>query len=67
MSALSIEREPSSGVTHLKGAVEIKMGAGPGLMTILRADEVTYNPDTGDIDTRGNLTICTTGTTGPCS
>jgi lipopolysaccharide assembly outer membrane protein LptD (OstA) len=65
MSALSIERDPSSGVTHLTGEVEMKMAPGTGLLTILRADEVTYNPNTGDIESRGNVTICTSGTVGP--
>lgn len=69
MSALTLERDPSSGVTHLKGDVEMKLSPSPGLLTILRADEVTYDPNTGDIETRGNVTICTAGTigpTGPC-
>lgn len=69
MSALSIDRDPSTGAAHLKGEVEMRMSPSPGLMTILRADEVTYNPTTGDIQPRGNVTICTSGTlgpTGPC-
>ena len=69
MSALTLERDPSSGVTHLKGAVEMKLSPSPGLLTVLKADEVTYDPNTGDIETRGNVTICTAGTvlpTGPC-
>jgi hypothetical protein len=70
MSALSIERDPTSGVSHLKGDAELKIVPGPGLnQIILRADELTYDPNTGDIQTRGNVTVCTTGTigpTGPC-
>jgi hypothetical protein len=70
MSALSLERDPSTGVTHLKDAAEIKLPFGQGdNYTILRADEITYDPKTGDIETRGNVTVCTTGTigpTGPC-
>jgi len=69
MSALSLERDPSTGVTHLKGDAEMKLAAGPQFVTILRADEVAYDPNTGDIQTRGNVTVCTTGTlgpTGPC-
>jgi hypothetical protein len=66
MSALSIERDPSSGVSHLKGDAELKMVPGPGLnQIILRADELTYDPNTGDIQTRGNVTVCTAGTLGP--
>jgi Lipopolysaccharide-assembly, LptC-related len=65
MSALSMEREPASGVTHLKGDAEVKMALGPDLLTILRADEITYNPDTGDIETRGQVPICNSGTVGP--
>jgi hypothetical protein len=67
MSALSIERDPSSGVSHLKGDAELKMVPGPGLnQIILRADELTYDPNTGDIQTRGNVTVCTTGAILPC-
>jgi hypothetical protein len=62
---LSMEREPASGVTHLKGDAEVKMALGPDVLTILRADEVTYNPNTGDIETRGQVTICNSGTVGP--
>jgi len=65
MSALSMERDPSNGVTHLKGDAEMKLSAGPQFLTILRADEVAYDPKTGNIETRGNVTICTGGTTGP--
>src|SRR4051812_20160666 len=69
MSALNLERDPATGVTHLKGDVQMKLAPGPGLLTVLKADEVTYDPNTGDIETRGNVTICTSGTiapTGPC-
>ena len=69
MSALSMERDPSTGVTHLKGDAEMKLSAGPQFLTILRADEVAYDPNTGEIETKGNVTICTSGTlgpTGPC-
>ena len=65
MSALSMEREPTSGITQLKGDAEVKMAMGPERLTILRADEVTYDPNTGDIETRGQVTICTSGTVGP--
>jgi hypothetical protein len=41
------------------------MAMGPERLTILRADEVTYNPNTGDIETRGQVTICMSGTVGP--
>jgi hypothetical protein len=64
MSASSLERDPSTGVTHLKGDAEIKMAPGPGLTTILRADELTYDPKTGDIETRGSVRVCTTATIG---
>jgi hypothetical protein len=69
MSALSMERDPSTGVTHLKGDAEMKLSAGPQFLTILRADEVAYDPNTGDIETKGDVRICTSGTigpTGPC-
>jgi hypothetical protein len=69
MSALSIERDASSGSTHLKGDAEIKMAAGPGTLTVLHADEIEYDPNNGDIQTKGSVTICTSGTfgpTGPC-
>jgi Lipopolysaccharide-assembly, LptC-related len=65
MSALSMEREPASGITHLKGDAEAKMALGPDALTILRADEIIYDPNTGDIETRGQVTICTSGTIGP--
>jgi hypothetical protein len=65
MSALNMEREPASGITHLKGDAEAKMALGPDALTILRADEIIYDPSTGDIETRGHVTICTSGTIGP--
>ena len=37
----------------------------PVIDAILRADEIIYDPNTGDIETRGQVTICTSGTIGP--
>jgi hypothetical protein len=66
MSALSLERDPSNGVTNLKGNAEIKLPLGQGdNFSILRADEITYDPNTGDIETKGDVRICTSGTVGP--
>ena len=69
MSALNMERDPASGLTRLNGAAEIKITYGAGPATIVRADEITYDLNTGDIEPRGAVTICMSGTlgpTGPC-
>ncbi|HEY2381137.1 MAG TPA: hypothetical protein VGK48_08130 [Terriglobia bacterium] len=65
LSALSIERDVSSGLTHLKGGVELKIASGQQY-TILRADEVIYDPNTGDIQPMGNISLCMAGGIAPC-
>ena len=60
MSALSIEREPATGVTHLKGDVELRMLVSTYGLMMLRADEVVYDPNTGDIQPTGSIRLCST-------
>ena len=48
LSALSIE-QPDSSVYRLNGAVEIRLPATLSTVTILQADEATYDANTGRI------------------
>jgi lipopolysaccharide assembly outer membrane protein LptD (OstA) len=68
LTALSIERETQyPSVVHLKGNVEIKspvclpVGKKGALVcdgyTLLRADEVDFHEDTGEIEARGSVRL----------
>src|SRR5262245_45617197 len=48
LSALSMERDDES-VMHLNGAVEMKIGLGPGRVAVIRSDRATYNLNTAEI------------------
>ena len=60
MSALAIELADSGTMTHLKGAVEIRLSFGAKLpTTVVQTDEAVYNVKTGEIETRGVLKVST--------
>ena len=60
MSALNIDRTWSDSVTHLKGNVRVEvretLKAGNRYL-LVRADEATYNPGSGEIIPSGNVRI----------
>jgi lipopolysaccharide assembly outer membrane protein LptD (OstA) len=57
LSALNMEKDETS--IHLKGSAEIRFGASPSTVIVLRADEALYDFNTAEIQTRGNVSINT--------
>ncbi len=56
MSAMSIERDWSTSVTHLKGNVLVYI-RGDNNYIVIRAEEASYNPNTGELIPSGNVRI----------
>jgi len=57
LSALSMEKDETS--IHLKGSAEIRFGVSPSKVMVVRADEILYDFNTAEIQTRGNVSIST--------
>ncbi len=60
MNALNIERNWTTGITHLKGNVQIDIRQtiqGGRHYLVIRADEADFNANTGEVIPRGNVRI----------
>lgn len=60
LSAISIDRDWSPPITHLKGNVQVEIWSTPrknNTVTVLRADEADYYENTGEIVPRGNVRV----------
>ena len=60
MNALNIDRNWTTGITHLKGNVQIDIRQtiqGGRHYLVIRADEADFNVNTGEVIPRGNVRI----------
>jgi hypothetical protein len=61
LSAMSMDRDRSPPVIHLKGNVRVEMvpapSRGPHKVIVLRADEADFYEQTGEIQPRGNVRV----------
>jgi hypothetical protein len=57
LSALEMSRDTASNVMELAGAAEIRIWLGPSAATVVRADTAVVDLNTGEIQTRGEVSM----------
>jgi lipopolysaccharide assembly outer membrane protein LptD (OstA) len=60
LAATSVDTDWAASIVHLKGNVRVEIwttAKNPGQAMVLRADEVDYHENTGEISPRGNVRL----------